>query len=243
MHTVHGTSNHANETKWGFFMIRKNLYLALAAVWAILASPVSLADTSLGLRVGTLGGGIELAHAFTDTLGFRVSVNGLNYNSNQTYDSINYDAKLKLESGQLLLDWFPFSSNFRLSAGAMYNGNKLTLDGKPSAGGTYTINGTTYTASEIGALNGTVDFKKAAPYVGLGYGRPVGKGLKFAADLGVLFQGSPRSTLSATCGPAASAPTCSQIQSNVAAQQNQLEDDMHVFRYYPVLSIGLAYVF
>ena len=224
-------------------MVRKNRYAALAAVWAILASPASVADTSLGLRVGTLGGGIELAHAFTDTLGFRVSANGLNFNSNQTYDSINYDGKLKLESGQLLLDWFPFSSNFRLSAGAMYNGNKLTLDGKPSAGGTFTINGTSYSSSEIGALNGKVDFRKTAPYVSLGYGRPVGKGLSFAADVGVLFQGSPRSTLSATCGSAASASTCAQIQSNVAVQQNQLEDDMHVFRYYPVLSIGLAYVF
>jgi hypothetical protein len=221
-------------------MKRKILVSALVAVWAIFASSVSVADTSLGLRVGTLGGGIELAHAFTETLGFRVAASGLNYNTTETYDSINYDAKLKLASGQLLFDWFPFASNFRLSAGAMYNGNKLTLDGKPSSGGTFTINGTTYSASEIGALNGKVDFRKAAPYVGLGYGRPVGKGLSLTADLGVLFQGSPRSTLTATCG---TTTNCAQIQSNVAAQQAQLDDDMHKFQYYPVLSIGLAYVF
>ena len=224
-------------------MIQKNLYMALAAVGAILASPVCLADTSLGLRVGTLGGGIELAHAFTDTLGFRIGANGLHYDTTTTYESVDYDAKLKLESGQLLFDWFPFSNNFRISAGAMYNGNKLALDGKPGPGGTYTINGIPYTSSEIGSLNGKVDFKSAAPYVGLGYGRPVGKGLSFTADLGVLFQGSTRTTLTATCGPAATPPTCAQIQSDVAAEQAKLNDDMSKYQYYPVVSIGLAYVF
>lgn len=224
-------------------MNRKILFSALAAIWVVLASPPSLADTSIGLRVGTLGGGIELAHAFTETLGFRVSANGLRYNTTETHDSIDYDAKLKLESGQLLLDWFPFSNNFRLSAGAMYNGNKLTLDGKPSPGGTFTINGNTYSASSVGALNGKVDFRKAAPYIGLGYGRPIGKGLSLAGDLGVLFQGSARSSLSATCGAAVPAPTCAQVQSDIAAEQDKLDDDMRKYRFYPVVSIGLAYTF
>ena len=224
-------------------MIRKNLYTALAAVAPILASPVCLADTSLGLRAGTLGGGVELAHAFTETLGFRLAANGLNYNTTETYESVNYDAKLKLATGQLLLDWFPFSNNFRISAGAMYNGNKLTLDGIPSPGGTFTINGISYPTSEVSALNGTVGFRKAAPYVGLGYGRPVGKGLLFTADLGVLFQGAPQSTLTATCAAGTPAPTCASIQSSVAAEQAQLNDDMSKYQYYPVVSIGLAYVF
>jgi hypothetical protein len=221
-------------------MIRKNLFSVVAVVWTIIASSMSLADTSLGLRVGTLGGGVELAHAFTEKLGFRVSANGLNYDTSETRESIDYDAKFKLESAQLLLDWFPFSNNFRVSAGGMYNGNKFTLDGKPSAGGTYTINGTSYAASEIGALNGKVDFRKSAPYVGLGYGRPIGKGLQFAADLGVMFQGAPRTTLNARCGATVN---CAQIQSDVAAEQAKLDDDLQKFKYYPVVSIGLAYRF
>jgi hypothetical protein len=125
----------------------------------------------------------------------------------------------------------------------MYNGNKLTLDGKPSPVGTYTFNGNTYSSSDIPSVNGKVDFRKAAPYAGLGYGRPVGKGLSFAGDLGVLFQGSPRSSLAATCGAATPALTCAQIHSDVAAEQNKLDDDMRKYRFYPVVLIGLAYVF
>ena len=222
--------------------MNKILVWVVAAVWVMLASPLSLADTSIGLRAGTLGGGIELAHAFTDTLGVRVGASGLNYNTTKTYDSVEYDAKLKLATGQLLFDWFPFSSNFRLSAGAMYNGNKLTLVGKPS-GGTFTIDGTTYNASDIDSLDGKVDFRNAAPYVGVGYGRPMGKGWSFTADLGVLFQGSPRTNLTATCGATTSPSTCAQIQSSVAAEQANIENDVDKYQYYPVLSIGFAYVF
>jgi len=127
-------------------MIRKYLFSGVAVVWVILASSMCLADTSLGLRVGTLGGGVELAHAFTESVGFRVSANGLNYSASETRESIDYDAKFKLESAQLLLDWYPLSNNFRVSAGAMYNGNRITLDGKPSGGGSYSINGTSYAA-------------------------------------------------------------------------------------------------
>jgi hypothetical protein len=220
----------------------KVLASAFAAISVMLASPLSFADTSLGLRVGTLGGGIELAHAFGETFGFRVSANGLNYDTTQTHQDVDYDAKLKLATAQLLFDWFPFSNNFRFSAGGMYNGNKLTLAGKPS-GGTYTINGRTYQASELGTLDGKVDFRKFAPYVGLGFGRPVGKGLLVTGDVGVMFQGSPRSTLTATCGPAATPTNCAQLKSDVAAQQAQLDDDVQKYKYYPVLSIGLAYVF
>ena len=42
---------------------------------------------------------------------------------------------------------------------------------------------------------------------------------------------------------ATSVLSCAQIQSRVAAEQVLLDDDMHKYQYYPVLSIGFAYVF
>src|SRR4051812_34014289 len=105
------------------------------AATTMLACTIANADTSIGLNAGTLGGGIELAHAFTERLGIRIGANGLKYDSTESYQSVDYDSKLKLATGELLFDWFPFANNFRISAGAMYNGNKLTLSGKPSPGG------------------------------------------------------------------------------------------------------------
>jgi len=220
--------------------MNKPLILSLCAWCSLLApAPAARADTSIGVNIGTLGAGVELAHAFTETLGFRIGASGLRYDTTDSYQSIDYDARFKLASGRLLLDWFPFANHFRVSAGAMYNGNELTLEGKPSGSGTYTINGTTYPASEVGSVNGKVDFRKTAPYVGLGYGRPVGKGFTVIADAGVLFQGSPRTSLNVTCGPSAGS-NCANIQSDAAAERARLDEDVSRYRAYPVLSIGLA---
>ena len=44
-------------------------------------------------------------------------------------------------------------------------------------------------------------FNKVAPYLGIGWGNPVqnGKGWGMISDIGVLFQGSPKTTLTVTC--------------------------------------------
>jgi hypothetical protein len=197
---------------------------------------------SASSRGGTLGGGVELSYALSQRAALRLDIDGYNYSRTVTQNNIQYDAKAKLQTGSLLGDWFPFAGNFRISLGAMYNGNKVTLKGKPT-GGTFTINGQPYNAADIGSLDGQVDFKKAAPYFGIGYGRPINGGLSMIFDLGVLFQGSPKSKLSATCGPATPALTCSQLQSDTAAQQAELDDRMRKYKYYPVVSLGLAYTF
>ena len=208
----------------------------------VLIPTAALADTSIGVRAGTLGLGAELSHAFGPSFGMRLNVDAYNYSRSFNNNDIEYDGKAKLKTASLLLDWYPFSNNFRVSAGPMYNGNKLGLDGTPT-GGTFTINGATYQANEIGTLQGQVNFKKYVPYAGIGYGRPIGSGLSFTFDLGVVFQGSPSATLVATCGPAATPTVCAQIQSDTAAQQQTANDDLKNFRYYPVVALGLAYTF
>jgi len=222
-------------------MMRK-LFVA-AAVLPLLAFPgVAPADTSLGVRAGTLGGGVELSHAFSQRTGVRLNIDGYNLSRTATQDNIQYDMKLKLQTGSLLGDWYPFAGNFRISAGAVHNGNKLTLKGQPT-GTTYTINGVTYNASDVGSFDAQVDFKKAVPYFGIGYGRPINSGLSLIFDLGVLFQGTPRSSIDVTCGASTPALTCTQLQSDATAEQSRLDDSLHNFKYYPVVSLGLAYTF
>jgi len=217
-----------------------------ASVLPLLVFPgVAPADTSLGIRGGTFGAGIELSYALSQRAALRLNVDGFNSGTrSKSQADIQYDVKAKLQTASLLGDWFPFANNFRISAGAIYNGNKFTLKGQPT-GGTYTINDVTFQASDIGSLDGTVDFKTAAPYFGIGYGRPINGGLSFISDLGVMFQGSPKSTLTATCGPSApqGGPTCTSLQDSVAAQQASLDNSLSKFKYYPVFSVGLAYTF
>ena len=150
--------------------------------------------------------------------------------------------KLKLQTVSLLGDWFPFANNFRISAGAVLNGNKFRLKGLPT-GGNFTINGTTYPTSQVGSLDAAVDFNKAAPYFGIGYGRAMKSGLSLIFDAGVMFQGSPKSKVDVTCGPLAPPAQCAQAQSDTQAEQSRLDESLHSFKYYPVISLGLAYTF
>jgi hypothetical protein len=219
--------------------MKRILALALA-----LFPAVAMADGSLGVRAGTLGLGVEFSYPISSRFGMRFSYDSYKYSRTFNSDNIDYDGEAKLKTGSVLADWYPFANNFRISVGPMYNGNKLGLTGVPT-GGTFTIDGVTYTAAEVGTLKGQVDFKKYVPYAGIGYGRPIGSGLSLTFDLGVVFQGSPTATLTATCGPAApvGSPTCNQIQSDVAAQQATANESLKDARYYPVVSLGLAYTF
>jgi len=100
--------------------------------------------------------------------------------------------KLKLQTGSLLGDWFPFANNFRISAGAMFNRNKFSMKGQPT-GGTFTINGTTYPASDVGSFERPGGFQQGGALHRIGYGRPINSGLSLIFDLGVMSQGSPKS--------------------------------------------------
>ena len=214
-----------------------------ATVLPLLAFPgLAPADTSIGLRAGTLGGGVELSTALSQRAAVRLNADGYNRKQTSTRDSIDYDMKLKLQTASLLGDWFPFANNFRISLGAMFNGNKFTLKGQPT-GGSYTINGNTYSASQVGSFDAAVDFNKAAPYFGIGYGRPINSGLSLIFDLGIMSQGSPKSKINVTCGSAASPAQCTSLQNDAAAEQSKLDDSLHSFKYYPVISLGLAYTF
>jgi len=89
-----------------------------------------------------------------------------------------------------------------------------------------------------------LNFKKAAPYFGIGYGRPINSGLSLIFDLGVMFQGSPKSKIDVTCGPAAhrEAPTA-QPAKRRSGRAGPAERERPQFQVLPGDFSGLAYTF
>jgi len=213
--------------------------IALAAAALLAGAQAAQADgVAIGVKAGTLGGGVELTtNVIPMLLNARIQANGFRYNTTVTNTSVHYDAKLKLFTLGALADFYPFAGKFRISAGAYYNGNKLTLTGVPAAA-SYTFNGTTYTSAQAGTVTGTMDFNKFAPYAGIGWGDAVSSGspIGFNIDLGVLYQGKPKTTLTAT-GAAAGLTT------DIAAEQTKLDNNVKKYKFYPVASIGVSYHF
>lgn len=198
---------------------------------------------ALAAKVGiTTGYGVELIMGGNNLSG-RVGYNKYNYNKTGTTNTMDFDFKLKLQSVSALADWYPFEGKFRISGGLYNNKSKIEMTGVPGAGATYTFNGTSYNANTaVSSVQGRISFNPTAPYLGIGWGNPVakGKGWGMVSDIGVIFQGSPKYTLTATC--AAGFPGCAALQADVAAEQAKQQTDLNnSFRKWPVLSIGLTY--
>lgn len=206
----------------------------------------TIEDTSsklynMGLKVGTLGVGIDVSTPINNSFAFRVNVNGATYSHSASEEDIDYDADLKFSNAGVLVDYFPFESvGFHLSAGAYYNANKIEAQAQPN--GTLTIDDVDYDASQIGSLDAKLDFDKFAPYVGLGWGNDSrSEGFGFSLDLGVLV-GKTNVDLTATRGVVDDA-TWAEIQNSVENEKAQLDDNLDKLNVYPVIMVGITYTF
>ena len=224
--------------------MKKNM-LALGFATMILSmSAAAHADVGVSAELGTTGIGVHATLPVLDSVNARIGVNAFNYSYNSSTSNVDYDFKLKLQTFDVLADYYPISgSGFRLTGGLVYNGNKIDAHGKPT-NGTYTLNGNTYSASQVGSLNGNIDFRKIAPYAGIGWGNALAKdsNWSFTADVGVMFQGSASTSLS-NSGCTASAASCAQLNSDIQAENQKLQDKVNDFKLYPVIRVGLAYKF
>lgn len=220
-----------------------------AAPPAAPAAPAK-APLSFGVsaRVSTLGLGLEVGTQLNDYVALRLGYNGYSYRHSAAYQSVDYDAKLKLSSVSALADLYAGPhTGLHLTGGFLFNSSKVTALGKPGGDGasqTYQLNSTAYAAGDVGSLNGSLTFNKVSPYLGIGFSRPYGggSGLSFISEIGIVFQGKPKLSLTRSGGT--TDPTLgATINSDLSAQQDKTQSDVNKFQYYPVVSFGLAYHF
>jgi hypothetical protein len=197
-------------------------------------------DVAFAFRFGTLGFGLEAGKAFTDHLSARVGANFFKVSRDQTQSNISYTASLKLHALSALLDLYPGArGSFHFTAGLMTNPLTISATGQPS-GGSYTINNSSYTSSQVGTLTAEGKYPGVSPYLGLGFGTPArtGSALTFLFDLGVVI-GKPTISLSASGSACAPGTTCGN---DLQAQRDKTQTDIEKYlKVYPVLSFGLAY--
>jgi len=220
--------------------MKKPICLAVSVLVCVFLAPAAEAGgIALSGRASTLGLGLELTAGLTDRINVRLGGNAFSYDRTFTNDQDEFGLDIKFRSLTALLDVHPFAGGFRLSGGFVSNGNEAALTGQSTSN--YDLGDSRYSTSDVGALTGTVHFNKAAAYAGIGWGNAVREGRKLGVvvDTGVVFQGSPNVTLSAS-GPIAGNPG---FQADLRQEELNIEDDARQFRYYPVFSLGISYKF
>jgi hypothetical protein len=206
------------------------------------------ADFAVGGQVGTLGLGVELTAGLGSRVNVRVGAHGGSYDDRRVADDIEYDATAEVRAGTALLDWHPGGGSFRLSGGAVFNGNEVEGESLPPASGFYEIGNAQVPVALLGTLRGKVEWDSVAPYAGLGFGNPFGGdgGWSFGLDLGVIFQGEPQVTLTPVFSPGSPLDNPvgrALLRTQLDEEERNLEEEFSDFDLYPVLAFGVSYRF
>jgi len=225
-------------------LVRPRRWLAFGAgVLGIMSNTDALAGPAVGVNVGTTGLGADVNIPVLPILGVRVGYNGFAYHHDINQTQVSYGGSLHFSEASGLVDWYVLAGDFRLTAGIYGGSTRVDVSGRPHDG-TYTINGTTYNAAQVGSLSGQLKFGNSVkPYVGLGWGNPFRGGpLTFTLDLGAIYGGTPSVSLTAHCGVAAppGSSACTQLQNSVAGEQAQLASNVTFVKWYPVLNLGVS---
>jgi len=201
------------------------------------AAPEAATGDSVFASVGT--GGLDLGYAkrFNSTWGGRIMLNsGIRGDADnvEVHDN-HYDLKLKNGAGVgVLADFYPIAdSGFHVSGGIYVAKHKTELDGR--SGSSYSLNGRTYTAAQLGRLSGERDYGSVAPYFGVGWeSKPTNSGWRFVSDLGFKFLKSSSTKLDAS-----GASSNAALRNDVEAERRHLDKNgIEV-----MASIGASYSF
>lgn len=192
----------------------------------------------LGAGIGTLGATESGVVSLNEHLSIEGSYNnGLFYQPDleSSVKSTEFISTPKIQSLLATANYY-FAANglFHISGGLALNGNKA--DGGTS--GDFTVGGQTYNLANFGgSISGDVKGEIVAPYVGIGVGgnpdrEQPNQHFFFDSNLGVLYQGKPKTELSATNGANAAV---------VKTIENNYNEEAKKYEFYPVTGINLYY--
>ncbi len=192
---------------------------------------------AVGLGVGTTGATIEAKYAPNDLVALRGNFNFLTISVDQDYDDIDYEGDLDATTFGGFVDVAPFKNGFVLSGGAFLGDKTLDLNATPSTN--VQIGDQSFTPSEVGTLTGKAELANFAPYAGLGYDGFIAgsKNWSFNARAGVMFTGSPDVDLVSANG---SLSNNALLRQELDAEIAAIEEDADDYKYYPVITLGVA---
>jgi hypothetical protein len=187
--------------------------------------------------------------------------NYFNYNiDNIDTNGMKLNGKLNFASAGAAVDFYPFPNHgFRISPGSLfYNQNAASADVTVSGGTSFSLNDVTYYASSTNPIKGNgslgLNTNKQAFTITTGWGNMIPRrGGHWSApfEIGAAMIGVPAINVALTSGQACDAnglncvnvATDPTVQANLQAQIAKYKNDLNPFRFYPIVSFGVAYSF
>ena len=210
---------------------------ALMVLSAIVSVPVFAEDNAVGVRAGMLGIGVEYSYRLSDRLTVRGGLNGSGIDFDDYEAGIHYDFNLNFDSLSVAVDVHPMKGPFRISGGFLRNDNELSATSTPTT--SIEVGDVVYQPGEVGTLRGGVGFDGTAPFFSLGWDFRYEKKLGVTLELGLVDQGSPIVTLTASGTLAGD----SAFQQELARERDGFQDALDDLHVYPFAMLGMAFRF
>jgi hypothetical protein len=184
--------------------------------------------------IGSYGGTLGISQSFNEKLGMQTGISFFTFQrrSNVSHAEKEFDTEFSLLffNLPLTLDFYP-TEMLKISAGIYANINTVTFVIHPAE--TRSYGDIELSPEEQGALSTSVSFWKIAPYLGFGIiNIPPGFPLQAAIDAGVMYQGYPKVSRSAT-------GMLSPSTGNTEGFENRLKQHSYL-RLYPVINLYLT---
>jgi hypothetical protein len=192
---------------------------------------------TLGAEAGTTGVGGGAVWRFADNFGLVGGMDYLKFSLNRTYSGVPYSGNVDLQSEYAGINYYPSKgSSFHISLGAIFNQNQFTGSAVSATDGAITVNG--YPVPANTSVNLEYKQQPVDPYVSIGGNLYLDKRhhLSLGGELGAFYLGNPK--VSVSTNPSGVVP-----QSDLAAYQQQVENDIKKVPVWPVLKLSLNYSF
>ncbi len=218
----------------------KKMFVALFVAGILIATcRISMAGGGVTVKAGTLGYGGDVTIGLSSCLNLRGGLNVFSYDRDEEMDEATVNGELDFQTIPVLLDWHPWGSGFRISAGPVINNNEILLSASPTTD--FELDDQEF---DIQGLDGSVAFDDISYYFGIGFGNAAcedGGRIRFAFDFGLLYHGAPDVT--ATAQATVPALVQNALDAALAAEVQEYEDDLSSFPFWPVISFGFTVAF
>jgi len=155
-------------------------------------------------------------------------------------DGVDYQADFGMKASSLKVDYFPFGGRFFISAGAMMPDIEADVVGTPQNGATYELNGTFYSAAQIGSVVGNAIVADGTqPYIGWGWRSSQERGFELFSEFGVVATDIDVA-LRTTNDFESVDPT---LRNDFRAEEKSLKEEIDELPVFPVALIGISYTF
>lgn len=181
---------------------------------------------SFGAGVSTLGPSFHVGWQMSPQLGVRGLLTGFQVSDNRVVEGVDFGTTVRLGGVGPVFDFHPWQNGFRLSGGALYSLNRVSL----RASGDVDIDGTPYTGVD---LSGRVETaQRIMPLLAVGFDGSASRGRRggFHIDAGALYTGGTRSAFSDANGVVSG--------SDLTRLARDIDDRFSRFRLAPFVNVG-----